>query len=515
MNFLRELWTKKESPEKRKSVQIVATKILFVFFLLLLFFYILSSVSASLTTPQVTTSLGQEKNISHKTSLQGTLEAEATTPIFVKEGAPILSVAVHTGDIVEAGQTLFTYDTQKVKEAIAQKNIDIKSTQVEYQVAVQNQANATERSQNAQSDSEEDLDSQLAGSNLQVQKAQEEMEIARKALNDAEKSKSTSIPSANGGTNGGGLTTASGSAYVPSGQTTVGSSGENTLSSDNSSNFSGGSGANSADSTNDESAITALRNDYRSKQYAYTEALQQRDSAMEKAERAVRDSQLVDATATVKTLALTLQLKQMELSILQNSIADGGIVQSPVSGIVSNVEVQLGQLTPATSSILLSDQSELLFKSEVSKKQLKYITKETSLTMKLPSQKESLTNLIVQDIRPLKDKTDTYELTVLLPQDVGILGETVSAVFTEDSEKYPLTVPLSALYSGENKRYYVYIIEQQNSILGEVTVVKKVDVKIEDQNEEFAAVTGAFTKSDKVVISSTTPLKDQMSVRVG
>lgn len=506
MNFLDKWKNQKESSSKNLSQ--TASKVLVFFLLFLVLFYMLSSISAALTTPMVTVVKPKEGDITHKTTIDGTLEAEVTTPVFVKEGVPVVEVSVRSGDQVEAGQTLFRYDPKKLEEAISQKQLELQSAQVEYQVALKNQANSEERSENGQSDAEVNEDFQLDSSNLQVAKAKTELEAAKKALNEAEKgvkSSSNSTQTTNGGT---GIPQTSPGAVAPS----EGASGDSA-----SGVWSGGTGTTSPStdtSGSDKSALDSLKNDYRLKQYAYEEALGARTKAMEEAGRAVRDSQIVDASATARTCGINVQLKKMELDILKSEIADGGEVKAPISGMVSSVHVETGQLTPSTTAVSLSDQKALIYKSEVTKDQLKYISRKDTLTCKVAGESKSLTNLPIEDIRPVPDKTDLYYLYATLPENMGSLGESVKATVEQKGEKYTTTVPISSVYQGEGNSYYVYTVEETKSVTGTVNVAKKVEVTVEDKNGETAAVTGALTSSSLVISSSETPLKDQMTVRV-
>lgn len=514
MNFLKK-W-KEEKDISTKSLSQVAAKGLVFFLLFLILFYMLSSVSASLTTPMVTVSKPKEGEVAHKTSIEGSLEAEITTPVFVKEGVPVVEVAVRSGDLVEEGQTLFRYDPQKLQEAIAQKKLEVQSAQIEYQVALQNQSNAAARSENGQSDAEVNEDLQLNASNLQVEKAKAELDAAKKALNDAEKNqKSANNSNQNTNSATGQPQTVPGPATVPSGTTPAGASGEDP-SAGLASSWSGGSGATSTSgsSSTDSSALDALKNDYRLKQYAYEEAIGQREKAMEEAGRAVRDSKIVDASATARTLGINVQLKKMELSILEGEVVDGGEVKAPISGMVSSVSVETGKLTPSTSAVSLSNQKSLIYKGEVSKDQLKYISRKDTLTCKVAGESKALTDLPIEDIRPIPDKVDQYYVYATLPENMGSLGESVKATVLQKGEKYDLTVPISSVYQGDGDSYYVYTVEETQSVRGTITVTKKVEVTVEDKNSETAAVTGALTSSSLVVSGSETPLKDQMTVRM-
>ena len=74
-------------------------------------------------------------------------------------------------------------------------------------------------------------------------------------------------------------------------------------------------------------------------------------------------------------------------------------------------------------------------------------------------------------------------------------------------------MPLTALHSDGDK-YYVYVINEKDTILGTETAVDKVQVEILDKNNEQAAIDGAFSWNQKFVLTSSKTLRDGDRVRL-
>ena len=81
------------------------------------------------------------------------------------------------------------------------------------------------------------------------------------------------------------------------------------------------------------------------------------------------------------------------------------------------------------------------------------------------------------------------------------------------SKKYDTCVPLNVLHS-DGEKYYVYVINEKETILGTETAVDKVQVEILDKNNELAAIDGYFSWDQQFVLSSSKSLRDGDRIRV-
>lgn len=88
-------------------------------------------------------------------------------------------------------------------------------------------------------------------------------------------------------------------------------------------------------------------------------------------------------------------------------------------------------------------------------------------------------------------------------------------VVSSKSRKYGTCVPLAALRQGDGNSYYVLVVTEKETVLGKELIVKKVDVKIEKRDGEYAAVTeGALGRNDKIIIDSNKTIEDGDRVRL-
>ena len=79
---------------------------------------------------------------------------------------------------------------------------------------------------------------------------------------------------------------------------------------------------------------------------------------------------------------------------------------------------------------------------------------------------------------------------------------------------YDLCVPMSALRQ-DSDGYFVYVMETTQTLMGTDKRVVRRDIFIENTDGRYAAVSGNLNNSDQVILSSSKPLSDGDSVRVG
>ena len=79
---------------------------------------------------------------------------------------------------------------------------------------------------------------------------------------------------------------------------------------------------------------------------------------------------------------------------------------------------------------------------------------------------------------------------------------------------YDLCVPMSALRQ-DSDGYFVYVMETTQTLMGTDKRVVRRDIFIENTDGRYAAVSGDISSNDQVILSSSKPLSDGDSVRVG
>lgn len=105
-------------------------------------------------------------------------------------------------------------------------------------------------------------------------------------------------------------------------------------------------------------------------------------------------------------------------------------------------------------------------------------------------------------------------VTVYVPKKTISIGTHASMEIEQTSEKYATTLPLTAIHA-EQSKYFVYVLEKEDTVLGEETVARKVNVSIVEKNGEYAALSdGSLSEDDSVIVESDTMLANGEKVRL-
>ncbi len=74
--------------------------------------------------------------------------------------------------------------------------------------------------------------------------------------------------------------------------------------------------------------------------------------------------------------------------------------------------------------------------------------------------------------------------------------------------------PLQALHEEQNG-YYVFVMQEEQGVLGKELTARRLDVRVQDKNNMYAALEdGALTGEQDIISSSSRPIDDGSRVRV-
>ena len=272
---------------------------------------------------------------------------------------------------------------------------------------------------------------------------------------------------------------------------------------------------NNSSSANYDEQLKTLYDDYKAKEEAYNEAVKQRQSTIQSANRTLEDAKAPENvdTATALTANDDLEEKQLAVDELQKVMDVNGKITAPSDGLITKVNVTTGETTTEDTAIRISDQSAgYKFTATLDKASAKYLSKDDKVTLDLGNG-TTVEGLTVQSIDVSAEDKNSYELTVSIPAKVKKLGSIATLKVEKASKKYDTCVPLGALHSDGDK-YYVYVINEKDTILGTETAVDKVQVDILDKNNEQAAIEGSFSWGQQFVLTSSKTLRNGDRVRL-
>lgn len=571
---LKQLMDFEMDKNKKSSLQVKAVKALAGFLILMFLLTILSRAADSLTIAKVTASAATGGVISHNIEVDGNITPNKDIAISTSANIKIASVEATEGKTVKKGDLLIQLDTADLKKKLLQAQKELQVAKATASDKKANEAIAADTKSKSLQRTYEDYNQTVADANDSVSKAKSDMNEAWNAYNTYKNSNSNSgetdttvsdslkktveekqLAYDKAVTNLDGvekdieadvrkeIDKAEEASKDESGNSTLTqedkqkireqvnarpenvsllqnandqintakdalTEAENALSAYNEQQ-------NNSSSASYDEQLKTLYYDYKAKEEAYNEAVKQRQSTIQSANRTLEDAKAPENvdTATALTANDDLEEKQLAVDELQKVMDVNGKITAPSDGLITKVNVTTGETTTEDTAIRISDQSAgYKFTATLDKASAKYLSKDDKVTLDLGNG-TTVEGLTVQSIDVSAEDKNSYELTVSIPAKVKKLGSIATLKVEKASKKYDTCVPLGALHSDGDK-YYVYVINEKDTILGTETAVDKVQVDILDKNNEQAAIEGSFSWGQQFVLTSSKTLRNGDRVRL-
>lgn len=564
---LKQLMDFEMDKNKKSSLQVKAVKALAGFLILMFLLTILSRAADSLTIAKVTASAATGGVISHNIEVDGNITPNKDIAISTSANIKIASVEATEGKTVKKGDLLIQLDTADLKKKLlkAQKELQVAKATASDKKA--NEAIAADTKSKSLQRTYEDYNQTVADANDSVSKAKSDMNEAWNAYNTYKNSNSNSgetdttvsdslektveekqLAYDKAVANLDGVEKVIEEEIKKAEEASKDESGNSTLTpekirekvnarpenvsllqnandqintakdalteAENALSAYNEQQNNSSSASYDEQLKT-LYDDYKAKEEAYNEAVKQRQSTIQSANRTLEDAKAPENvdTATALTENDDLEEKQLAVDELQKVMDVNGKITAPSDGLITKVNVTTGETTTEDTAIRISDQSAgYKFTATLDKASAKYLSKDDKVTLDLGNG-TTVEGLTVQSIDVSAEDKNSYELTVSIPAKVKKLGSIATLKVEKASKKYDTCVPLGALHSDGDK-YYVYVINEKDTILGTETAVDKVQVDILDKNNEQAAIEGSFSWGQQFVLTSSKTLRNGDRVRL-
>ena len=572
---LKQLMDFEMDKNKKSSLQVKAVKALAGFLILMFLLTILSRAADSLTIAKVTASAATGGVISHNIEVDGNITPNKDIAISTSANIKIASVEATEGKNVKKGDLLIQLDTADLKKKLLQAQKELQVAKATASDKKANEAIAADTKSKSLQRSYEDYNQTVADANDSVSKAESDMNEAWNAYNTYKNSNSNSgetdttvrdslektveekqlaydkavtnldgvekdieadvrkeidkAEEASKDESGNPITLTQEEkqkireqvnarpenvSLLQNANDQINTAKDALTEAENALSAYNEQQNNSSSASYGEQFMT-LYNDYKAKEEAYNEAVKQRQSTIQSANRTLEDAKAPENvdTATALTANDDLEEKQLAVDELQKVMDVNGKITAPSDGLITKVNVTTGETTTEDTAIRISDQSAgYKFTATLDKASAKYLSKDDKVTLDLGNG-TTVEGLTVQSIDVSAEDKNSYELTVSIPAKVKKLGSIATLKVEKASKKYDTCVPLGALHSDGDK-YYVYVINEKDTILGTETAVDKVQVDILDKNNEQAAIEGSFSWGQQFVLTSSKTLRNGDRVRL-
>lgn len=539
-------------------------------------FTVLSRSLDSLTVPQVGTSYGKMGNVNYEIKGDGKFLASGITYLNPEEGLKVQSVGKTAGQKVEAGEVLFAYQLegiQKKKEELAlsiekmklefsqsevrskqipgisEETLAIQSldaakraldfgyqdleelrresdeklaklkrdynqsmTQSEeemeeetrrqyrtaeraYDAAVAKKESAVKKAEREVTDCEEKLDrlEEEGASDEEIEKARKALDRANEDLEEVREEQSLNVEEAKAALN---------SAEEDYGDV---SAGRRT--------------AAEALKSSYESSVEAVETQIK----AGEKSVRSLEEALSQAELAVSNARARDAVTAAENQkeqtasGLDRQVKQLDITKAEEQLkalealeAASGEVTAPVSGVVTELAVVPGKTVTGDELVAIGD-GRLKFEGTVDKKLGELITAGTKINLQYGESRRTY-EAVVDSVDFLSEEEQAH-FTASVQEDTGVLGATAAFSLNLTSQQYNQVIPIAGLRQ-ESDGYYILVVKPQKTILGEELTAEKIPVELLEKSSTQAAVQGAFSNTDQLIVSSSRIIEAGDRVRI-
>ena len=440
------------------------------FFIVMILFTILSRVTYNMSMATVETTQPARETMGPVIETKAAVEGKQEVAVIAKENQIIQSILVTVGQAVEKDQVLYTLDLEELDKQIKEKSQELELNKAQLANA-QNALQSTIDSQQLQiSQAKRDYDRAVADSDAAIQRAQEELSQAQEKYDR----------------------------YIQ-----------------NPEQF-------------PELSKEQLESEVAEKNFAYQEALRNKDDAVYVAQKAIDSASLSVPNDNSGIVQMEMEKEKIEIQLreLQKIKDQEGEVKAPVKGVVAAIDAQVGARTAGTGDVRLADASAGArivanfpseYESYIQRGQSVEVTdkKET-----LPATQNTQTKLTIGAVQASENvNAESSEgaeggitATIDVPAGVLEIGSFVGLKVSAPTQEYDSCIPISALNVGEKGKYYVNILEKKQTVLGSEWVVYKRDVELLFKNEKYAAITGV-NQDEEVVTKTSRMLENGMHVK--
>ncbi|HBW35091.1 MAG: RND transporter [Peptococcaceae bacterium BRH_c23] len=177
----------------------------------------------------------------------------------------------------------------------------------------------------------------------------------------------------------------------------------------------------------------------------------------------------------------SLKLVEVQLAQAREAL-DNATVTAPVSGIVSQVNVQVGNMaTSAQAAVSLTNTSSVFSSLSVAENLVNRLTKGQGVKVTVPSVSENSLVGKIEHISPASDsKTHLYPLKITLENPDGLIkpGMFAKVELTTDEKADVMAVKSEAVVL-KNEKTIVYVVQEDKAVAKEVATGLDTGVDIE------------------------------------
>ncbi len=427
-------------------------------------FTVISRATDSITVAKVSVSTPASRKIQHAISAEGRAEKNREISVLTQPDILVRSVLVNAGQRVEKGDVLAILDLAHLEEQFEDVVGEKRALELQNQALEQNRRQEQQSKRKAAARAKSDYHQIIQKNNQAIRKARTAVNKAQRACQkgkDALRNARTALKK---------VQTETEKKKAPLRQKVEKE--KETL-------------------TSLEAALSEQRN-------ILAELQKTADAEKQTAKRAIEDAMATPATDHTDDINdISIQKLNHKIRKLSALKKGKGMITASEGGVITAVLTGVGQKTLDTAIFTMTDdRAGLKFIGQIAPKDAKYMSVGDTVTL------ESAGNQVEAPIASMEldENKEFMNVTALLPADTFSLGETISMALVQESENYPCTLPLTAIYNDNGKKY-ILAAETEDTVLGKQQVARKIEVKVLEQNDSYAALESDGIKENSKIIT--------------
>lgn len=246
----------------------------------------------------------------------------------------------------------------------------------------------------------------------------------------------------------------------------------------------------------------------------YTQTKETDSEAICAARQGMESAGISTAQSTIiEQNQITIDQKNKEIEKL-NELGKTGNVMVSYQAVIEEVFVSAGMRTTDGADMIVMEKgkdvevegnfpdenSELLQLGTMVK--IEDSSKDGKVEMEFP----------ITSIRVADNDSDIVEVKINIPNTNIRVGSRVDMSVDAETTSFPTVIEREALYLDSKENYYVYILKEEETMLGKGWKVSKREVLILDKNQEYVAVSG-ISNQEEVVLKSSRYIEDGVRVK--
>ena len=220
------------------------------------------------------------------------------------------------------------------------------------------------------------------------------------------------------------------------------------------------------------------------------------------------EKNLADAKRNCEDIQLNLEIQARKVDTLAKQVANNGVCTAPMDGMITELNFAEGSMTNNSLPLFKLADLRQVFRLivPIDNDLVDYVKPGDAVSVNILSlgdkKTEGKIDKIVENSQHNGDEQDLW-IDVSLEGLTG--GEKGEIYLSKKTKPYATLVPNSAVYN-DSSGSYIFVLESRKGPLGTENYLQKVEVNVEDSDNEKSALTDMVM--GEVVMQSNKPVED-------